>query len=82
MAFPGFTLTLAVANLLFFIMGMLFLATASLTQEHFTGGAALTSHASFAQVLAGTPYLPVPPRTSPYLHPSMPFPRLPRQCAR
>ena len=50
--FPGWTLIGSIANLFFFVLGMLFLATADLTREHFTGGAALTSHATYAQSLA------------------------------
>ena len=51
--FPTFTLLLQIGLLSFFIIGMLFLGTADITSDHFTGeGAPLTSSATFAQALA------------------------------
>ena len=50
--FPFFTLSGTLLLLLFFIFGMLFISTAELTEDHFSGGPGLTSGATFAQTMA------------------------------
>ena len=51
--FPFGTLGFAVGHLAFFLIGMLFLSTAEITPDHFTGAAeALTARATFAQAVA------------------------------
>ena len=50
--FPFFALTATVILVVFFVLGMLFLATADIQPSHFSGSAMLTSSATFAQIRA------------------------------
>lgn len=50
--FPGFTLVASILHLFFFVLGMLFLGTADITADTFSGASTLLADASFAQQLA------------------------------
>lgn len=52
LVFPGITLIFSLGNLFGFVIGMLFLGTADITEEHFTGGPLLKASATFGQALA------------------------------